>query len=172
MGSRKGEDHRKDLDLRGHTAADIRQEGTRRVGNHVHLVVVHTQQVGSQVEVGMSRILLVAVDTHVGEDNLVVAGTGHMEVPHIHAAHAAHGTQTGPYLDSAKSKQSERERVSIDTHTVDDSRTYKGSECSKTRPPKPLVMRLPGEGACTTLRHSKERQRRAGFVKLGQFSYV
>ena len=172
MGSQKGEDRRKDLALRGHTAADTREAGTRRAGNHVvRLVDVHTQQVGTQVEVGMLRVLLVAVDTHVEEGNLVVAGTGHMEVPHIHAAH---GTQTGLYLDSAKSKQRERERecVSIDTQSVDDSRTYKRCECSKIRPPKPLVMRLPGEGAYTTLRHSKERHRRAGFVKLGQFNYV
>lgn len=92
VGSQKGEDRRKDLALRGHTAA-----GTRRAGNHmVRLVGVHTQQVGTQVEVGMPRVLLVGVDTHVEEGNLVVAGTGHMEMPHIHAAH---GTQTGPYLD-------------------------------------------------------------------------
>jgi hypothetical protein len=72
----------------------------------------------------------------------------------------------------SQSRERERERVSIDTQTVDDSRTYKRCECSKIRPPKPLGMRLPGEGAYTTLRHSKERQRRPGFVKLGQFNYV
>ena len=153
MGSQKGKDRRKDLALRGHTAADTRKAGTRRANTHVvRLVGVHTQQVGSQVEVGMPRILLVAVDTHVEEGNLVVAGTGHM-VPHIRASH---GTQTGPYLDSA--------RISIDTQTVDDSRTHKRCECCK--------MRLPGEAAYTTLRHSKERQRRPGFVKLSQFNCV
>lgn len=165
MGSQKGKDRRKDLALRGHTAADTRKAGTRRANTHVvRLVGVHTQQVGSQVEVGMPRILLVAVDTHVEEGNLVVAGTGHM-VPHIRASH---GTQTGPYLDSAKSKRTHththRDRISIDTQTVDDSRTHKRCECCK--------MRLPGEGAYTTLRHSKERQRRPGFVKLSQFNCV
>ena len=57
-----------------------------------------------------------------------------------------------------------RDRISIDTQTVDDSRTHKRCECCK--------MRLPGEGAYTTLRHSKERQRRPGFVKLSQFNCV
>jgi hypothetical protein len=100
---------------RGHTAADTRQAGTRRANTHVvRLVGVHNQQVGSQVEAGMPRILPVAVDTHVEEGNLVVAGTGHIEMPHIRAAH---GTRTGPYLDSAKSKQRERERKSQHRYT-------------------------------------------------------
>lgn len=138
MDSQKGEDHHKDLALLGHTAADTRQVGTPRAGNLVvRLGSFHTQEVGSHIEVDMPRVLLVAEDSLVGEDTVVGAGTGHMEAPRIHTAH---GTQTGPYLDSGKSKHRDRQRqreVSVDTQTVDDSRASERCECSKIGPPKP-----------------------------------